>query len=478
VNDSAPALRALLGQGSIYTLGVMLQLASGVLVVMVVTRLVSPEQYGILATAMVVHALAAIIATGGLPSALMRSYFVGNAGLDSARSLVGVTIVLAFVVVGVIAFTGPLWSQIFSNLDYGADLKIAVWTALPTAAVAAVQQFLRAEERPRAFVSTVAFTSIGAQGLGVAGAAVTGEATGYLVGFGLGNAIAALVGLLLIRAGGMQVPQRGLVVGAFAIGLPIVPHTLTAYVMSAGDRVVIERLEGFASVGRYQIAYVIGSLGFMLVSAVNQAWAPIIYKAEEAVRWRILSDTSVTLLAMATLIGGALALSAAPILTIFAPPDYRLEELAPVSIIVAASIVPFTVYTAYVHPLVWLARTRIMAVITPVAAALNIGLNILLIPVLGLEGAAVATLASYAFLSAAIGIVSRRIAPVPWRTRSLVWATLGMAALVVTAAAQPTDGGWSLVRALESAGLIGLAIGVGVRGSRPRDQRGDATTVG
>jgi O-antigen/teichoic acid export membrane protein len=264
----------------------------------------------------------------------------------------------------------------------------------------------------------------------------------------------------------MRVPRRNVVLTAFAIGLPLIPHSVSAFIMAAGDRVVILRLQGVESVGRYQIPYAIGSLGFLLLTAVNQAWAPIIFKAEEQVRWRVLSDMSATLLVIATLTGGALAISAAPILTVFAPADYRLEELAPVSIIVAAAIVPLTAFTGYGHPLVWLARTRPMAIITPVAATLNIGLNVLLIPALGLEGAAVATLVSYVFLAAAIGVLSRRVAPVPWRERYLLGAALGMAALGAIALSQPTGGIWSLIRLAESAGLIALAVAAGIRGSR------------
>ena len=63
------------------------------------------------------------------------------------------------------------------------------------------------------------------------------------------------------------------------------------FALSAGDRVVIERFEGIEQVGRYQVAYLIGSLGILLLNALNSAWSPIIYGAGDD-RWSILRRTS------------------------------------------------------------------------------------------------------------------------------------------------------------------------------------------
>jgi len=66
---------------------------------------------------------------------------------------------------------------------------------------------------------------------------------------------------------------------------------------------------------------------------------------------------------------------------------------------------------------------QIMSVVLS-AAILNVALNIILVPRIGILGAAIATLVSYALASCALAVTSRRFLPV-----RLPWATMARAAL-------------------------------------------------
>jgi O-antigen/teichoic acid export membrane protein len=76
-------------------------------------------------------------------------------------------------------------------------------------------------------------------------------------------------------------------------------------------------------------------------------------------------------------------------------------------------------------------RTGFNWVITGAAAVLNVGLNAALIPEYGMEGAAAATVASFALLFAGMSAWSQRVYPVPYQWRRVATALVAGVALTV-----------------------------------------------
>jgi O-antigen/teichoic acid export membrane protein len=109
----------------------------------------------------------------------------------------------------------------------------------------------------------------------------------------------------------------------------------------------------------------------------------------------------------------------------------------------ARHVVPFSAFAAVLYGVYTLAgtglnvqgKTRWIASIFAIAAAINVGLNIVLIPIFGFMGAAYATLAGYVFLAIATGAMSDRYYRIPWQLGSVLGALaiglgLGIAALL------------------------------------------------
>jgi len=92
-----------------------------------------------------------------------------------------------------------------------------------------------------------------------------------------------------------------------------------------------------------------------------------------------------------------------------------------------------------------------------VAAALgSIGLNLALVPHLGINGSALATLLTYTALAFGMAAFSRRLLRLP-RPPLLLWAELGGALVVIFATRSvPTHGTGAIVR-LAGAGVAALA---------------------
>jgi len=92
-------------------------------------------------------------------------------------------------------------------------------------------------------------------------------------------------------------------------------------------------------------------------------------------------------------------------------------------------------------------KTRVIMVIVICCATLNVGLNIVLIPRLGILGSAIATLVAYSGVVIAMGIASRQLLAVP-----LPWGTL----LRSSAAAAVMY--FALERVLPGHGLVTVAV--------------------
>jgi O-antigen/teichoic acid export membrane protein len=122
-------------------------------------------------------------------------------------------------------------------------------------------------------------------------------------------------------------------------------------------------------------------------------------------------------------------------------------------------------------------RTQFNWVVTGAAAAVNIALNLLLIPPYGMMGAAIATVAAYSTMFAGMVWWSQRIYPVPYQWRRVV--TAAAAGLALVGVGKLTDAGLAVALPLALAYPLALlplgfylpaerrAIGARLRPARP-----------
>ena len=320
----------------------------------------------------------------------------------------------------------------------------------------AAQSALIAQDRALRFIAVSVTSTAGAQVAAVA-ILVLADAgpTGYMVGFVGARAAAALLGVASVGVRLDLLSDLRLVRHALAVGLPTVSHAVAMYLLNAGDRLIIARIDGLSAVGRYQVAYVIGALGIILLFSLSQAWGPLIYGAREEGRWEILATTAASVYRIAALVVALIALLAPVALAIAAPPDYDLDELLPVCAIVALAAVPLVTYLRNAIVLFQRKRTLPLLWAAPIATVVNLALNFLLVPEIGLVGAALATLAAYFLLGEQLRFAARRLERVPWQATGELTAWLLAGGVVVICSFMPGHDGWL---ALRLAAAIAVAI--------------------
>jgi O-antigen/teichoic acid export membrane protein len=436
VASPSEALRRLIGRGSVYTVVLAIQMSTGLLVVPFLTRQLTPSAYGQVAVGLVIFTLLSIVGALGLADAAARTFFAGAEGPRQARRLIAAASCTALLLSLVAELSGPLWAPVF-GLSYGGVLRVAVWGGAAGAAMLGTQSLLRVSERVWTFLAVAVVATVGGQALGITLAALLHSATAYMAGIAGGTAAAAVTGLIATGCLGSGVAGPAEVRTGLALGLPIVPHSVAVSLLASADRIIIVGILGLAAAGRYQVAYAVGGLGVALVTALNQAWLPLLLGAREDNRWEILRTTSAVVHLVAGITATMLALAAPLALLIAAPASYGRSGLVPVAAIVAFSALPYATCSTYFQAVFVSGRTRVMAVAAPVAAMVNIGLNFALLHAVGLIGAAVATAAGYAVLPAVVAVVAHRIAPLGDASREALRTWLLAAPFVAAGAVIP-----------------------------------------
>lgn len=191
--------------------------------------------------------------------------------------------------------------------------------------------------------------------------------------------------------------------------LPLLVSGLFFVVMLRVDLFLVDLVLGSAETGQYAAVTRFAEASYLVASVAVAAAAPRIIAAHRA-------DSTAYRVAYRRLLRQLLALSAvaALVLSVIAEPLVRVllgEEYlaaAPVLAVYAWSAVPVYLGTARDRLAIDLAVTRTSVVNTTAGAAINVVLNLILLPTVGLIGAGIATVVSYTAMITVVPALDRR----------------------------------------------------------------------
>lgn len=406
----------------IYSLSGFAGMFISVFLVPVFTRIFTPDQYGIIDLIATIVALLNLTLILGLDSAVGRYY--ADTEDDRDRRLTastGLFYLVCFsstVVLVLILISKQISSLVFDDPSYSTLVSIALAT-LPFAVVfSSCQNLLRFRFQPIGF----ALVSMGLLLLQISliiyfvvflRAGIFGIYAGSLVAF----AIFSAIGLWLTRSSYALVFSYTRLKELLYFGTPLVPLSLAHYVMTYSDRYFLRYFSGLNEVGLYGVGYRLASVMGLVVFGFQSAWGPFVYSAYREEGAREMFSRIYDYASIAVCFGILfLSLFAREILAVFTTQDY-LEAYKVVPFI-AASIVAYT-FGGYFSVGIGIAKKNIhRAWAGGVAAMVNLGLNYLFIPPLGMVGAALATILSFLLLGCILMNISQRYYYVQYRFRA------------------------------------------------------------
>lgn len=194
---------------------------------------------------------------------------------------------------------------------------------------------------------------------------------------------------------------------ALVFNLPLIPHYLSSIVLAQSDRIMIEKMFGESSVAIYSVAYSIASLMAIVVNSVNASFVPWTYQKCKEKDYAAINKGAnglVLLVAIMVLIPIMLAPEA---LFIMGTEEYysAVWVIPPVAI---STLMTF-IYSLFANIEFYHEKTKFVMVASCVAAILNIGLNVVFMPVFGFVAAGYTTLFCYIVLAVTHYVFMRKI---------------------------------------------------------------------
>ncbi|MGB5926288.1 MAG: flippase [Dehalococcoidia bacterium] len=197
---------------------------------------------------------------------------------------------------------------------------------------------------------------------------------------------------------GIRRPHFSRIKEYLTFGLPIVPVNVASWVISSSDRYIVGYFLGVASVGVYSAGYGIGQIPVMLASVLSFVLPPALSKLydegrTEEVKTHLRYSLKYLLALTIPFVFGA-AILAEPVLRVFSTAEIAAEGYFIVPL-VALSVLLVCANSVIYFILGLAKKTKVLGAIFTIAALVNLGLNILVVPRLGILGAAITTLIAY-----------------------------------------------------------------------------------
>lgn len=452
-------LRRLAGTGAAYTAASVISKLIAVALLPLYTRFLTPADYGAAEVMFAAVVAMSIVVRLGVIEALLRFYYQGG---EEPREVTRTSFATLFwtstaVALVLLPFAGPLSEALLGQPEAGLA-RIAIGGLWVLTLSEYLLTLFRLDEQARTFfIVTMLSVLLTIPVTVVLVVVLELGAIGLLAG-SYGTGLVVVIGLIIWHRRRLAlVPDPGLLRRMLRFGLPTMPAELSLYSLSFIDRILVARLLGLTEAGFYALAVKIAQSVNVLVRGFQLAFPPLAYSITDDDEARNAYSVIVTWFAvLMAFVVSAVWLVAPWIVRVFAAPDYfpAQEAVGPV----AAGTALYALYMVLLVVLGRTGRTEFNFPATLAGVGVNIALNVILLPKLGILGAGVSLAVSYLVVLVLMYVFTQRLFPVPYEWGRLAKALLSTAAIIALGTALVPDDGFGAlaIRLLLIAALPGL----------------------
>lgn len=389
------------------------------------TRELTPVDYGILAILNITSTLFSGIFSLGTGASMSVCFFEETSRKEQMRLVWSNFLVLLIntaVWLLLIWVLSPRISRlVFTTEAYGNEVLLSFLSLTFTSLAAPFLLLLRLDER----ATTYARITLGCAISGILiGAYLVLILKMGIVGMLLASTFSSLLtfifGFLSGKESWFLMPQKKQVMKLIHTGAPSIIGVGAFFLIDWSDRFLIEHFLGLWSLGIYSVGYSFGMVMLIAVDgAFGTAWPAFFsrYANRPIEARRILGRAASYVFMGAGLASLVFFALAKPISWLFLAENFRASYVlvGPVALSYALK----ACYLATLPPIVLKRKIHIQTGIEWVAATINLALNLLLIPVLGILGAAIATALAYLSLPLVTFLIGRNYLPMDFPGRQL-----------------------------------------------------------
>lgn len=386
---------------TVFTLAILLSRGIAIISLPIFTRIMPPEQIGIVglyvSTFGIISTISALALTSG-------GFMIGLKDFCSKRdsyiaSVVTLTTIASAILFLLFVIAPSFWTEI-TGLPIGLILLM-----LFGCMVCPAYEFWLMRQRyeyayKKAAVLTV-FTSVistllavGAVLLAKNNPSCLGEIRLY-VALGFTYIVYFVIWIILLSKGNRQTYfNRQYWVFSLTLSLPLLGHSFASQILSVSDRLLISNLIDNSAVGIYSTLYSVGSIALMFWAALNSSFIPYLFQnIENQDDRKKVGKNAQMLLSFFSALIFFVALIAPDIVFILATDEYY-QYVSIVPPIIAGTYL-ISVGNFYSNLLVYCKKTMAIMISTVVAGVVSVLLNLLFIPMFGFVAAAYTTLLAY-----------------------------------------------------------------------------------
>ncbi len=376
----------------------LLAKAGAFLILPIITKLLSPADYGLYEIFVTTSVIISIFFTLGINSAITTYYFdntIGNFKVFIRSNLYALLLVNTIILGISILFSSSL--SVFLKIDKSIFF-LSIIAAFLTSYIEIYLGYLQAIKNSKTYsiISSSKFLFIFIIGIPFILLLKSEKYKGLIYSEIFIQVVLFIISILSLY----KISSHGFVIKyikkAFFFGMPLLPHILSGYLLVQFDKIIINQLVGETETGLYSIAYRIGMIMSIFVSGINKSWVPFFFEKLKESNKEAIVSLSIKTTKLISLIGSMLLLFSNEILIVMADKQYH-SSLNVIPYIILSYIFVYY-YTIYVNYSFYWKKTLYISIITFITALFNIALNYLIIPKVGYIGAAQTTLLCYIFL--------------------------------------------------------------------------------
>ena len=395
------------------------------------TRALSKADFGIAETLLTFIVLASILLRFGLGEAFVRYYASHEEG-DERERLARTTTFTVLLTTSVaallaVALAGPL-SRLLLGFEDAGIMRIGVVGLWAFTNLEIAYALLRVDERRRAYLVASLANVLLTVGLTVTLVVVLDQgARGYLAGNYIGSAV-VLLGLWWTLRDRIGFPSGGLIAPLgplLRFGVPTVPADATVFALNVIDRAYLLRTQSAAAAGLFALSVKLATAVILAVRGFQLAWPPLAYSITDDERARRFYAAVTTWYVVVTgLVVAALTLLGRWVVRLLAAPEYFEAHEALPWVALGWAMYGLVLVLVTIGGRAGVTARNFPAAL--VGVVVNVVVLVLLVKPLGIAGAGIALVASYAVMLVVLHLLTRRLFVVPFE-----WGRLSLAVGVV-----------------------------------------------
>lgn len=384
------------GNAALYTIATMMTPAVGIILLPIYTAYMEPKQYGIMVTVLSLVGILQFIMLLSLHSAITRLYYDYLDDREEQRKYLGtVTLFVCFIsitIAAVLFMLQPLLSKLlFSHIPVAPFYYYFIILSLLKALTSIPIAILRVQEKAGTFIKIAAFKMV--LFLSFSLYLLMGlqmGADGALLANILSEGVVLIVYGLNIRSTITIHFSRAYIKKSLSFCLPLFPHKVSDWVINASDRYILEKFVSLELIGFYGLATQMSAVLGMLFMSINSAYLPRYTLLKQEGKHHSANQLNKYFLIIIVISGLlTIVLSSFIVQLLVSEQYFSAQDYLPVLLL--AEMIRGSNYILTAKIYYW-KNTKVMAISSIVAAVVNVGLNVVCIPLIGVWAAVLSTL--------------------------------------------------------------------------------------